>query len=67
MMVITIGIEYALDMTVQRLHDADPGQHRRAAFRRDQDQGMSRNGTCSRVARSTEAGLDRLQLHKKEL
>jgi hypothetical protein len=32
-------IEHSLNVTVQRLHDADARKHRRAAVRRDQDQG----------------------------
>ena len=38
MMVFAIGIEHALDVAVQRSHDADAREHRRAA--RDQDQGF---------------------------
>ncbi len=33
-------IEDAFNVTVQRLHDADACKHRRAAVRRDQDQGF---------------------------
>jgi hypothetical protein len=28
MMIFAIGIEHPLDMTIERLHDPDPGQHR---------------------------------------
>ena len=42
MMGLPIRIELANLVAVQRLHDADPRQHRRAAFRRDQDQGLHR-------------------------
>jgi hypothetical protein len=34
-------IEDALNVTVQRSHDADACEHRRAATRRDQDQGFA--------------------------
>jgi len=37
-MVLTVRIEDALNVAVQRSHDADAGKHRRAARRRDQDQ-----------------------------
>jgi hypothetical protein len=42
MMGLPIRIELANLVVVQRSHDADPRQHRRAAFRRDQDQGLHR-------------------------
>jgi hypothetical protein len=32
-----VGIEHPFLVPVQRSHDADPGQHGRAAARRDQD------------------------------
>jgi hypothetical protein len=35
-------IEHPLDVAVQCTHDADPGEHRRAAECRDQDQGLHR-------------------------
>src|SRR6476660_9683925 len=38
MVLLAIGIEPALDVTVQGLHDADPREHRRAAKGCDQDQ-----------------------------
>jgi hypothetical protein len=38
MMVFAIGIEDTLDVSVQRSHNADPREHRRAARCRDQDQ-----------------------------
>ena len=31
--IFALGIEHPLDMTVQRLHDRDPRQHRRTASR----------------------------------
>jgi hypothetical protein len=40
MMLFAIRIERALDVTVQRPHDADASHHSRAARRRDQDQGF---------------------------
>jgi hypothetical protein len=39
---LAIRVELANLVTVQGLHDADPRQHCRAAFRRDQDQGLRR-------------------------
>jgi hypothetical protein len=42
MMGLPIRIELANLVAVQRLHDADPRQHRRAAFRRDQEQRLHR-------------------------
>jgi hypothetical protein len=42
MMVFSVGIELANDVAVQRLHDADPGEHCWAGLRlRDQDQGLN--------------------------
>jgi hypothetical protein len=35
-------IEHGINVTVQRLHDADAREHRWAAVRRDQDQGFHR-------------------------
>jgi hypothetical protein len=40
MVVFPIGIKLADDLPVQRPHDANPRKHRRAAGRRDQDQGL---------------------------
>jgi hypothetical protein len=37
-MILAIGIELALDVPIQRPHDADPRKHRRPAQRRDQHQ-----------------------------
>jgi hypothetical protein len=37
MMVFTIWIEHAINVTVKRPHDADARKHRRAAERRNQD------------------------------
>jgi hypothetical protein len=37
---LAVQIELANMVAVQCLHDADPGEHRRAAMRRDQDQGF---------------------------
>jgi hypothetical protein len=42
MMFFARRFEDAFDMAVQCLHDADPRQHGRPAFRRDQDQGLHR-------------------------
>jgi hypothetical protein len=42
MRVFAIGIEHALDVAVQRSHDTDPREHRRAAGRRRQDQRLHR-------------------------
>jgi hypothetical protein len=42
MMLFARRFEHELDVTIQCLHDADPRQHRRPAFRRDQDQGLRR-------------------------
>jgi len=42
MMVFTIRIEHSLNVAVQRPHDADPREHRRATRCRDQDQGFHR-------------------------
>jgi hypothetical protein len=39
---LAVRIELANVVTVQRLHDADPGKHRRSAVRRDQDQRFHR-------------------------
>jgi hypothetical protein len=41
MMVFAVRIKHALNVAVQRSHDADAGKHRRAARRRDQDQRLS--------------------------
>jgi hypothetical protein len=38
MRVFPVGVEHALDVPVQRPHDADPRQHRRPAALRDQQQ-----------------------------
>ena len=38
MMIFAIGIEHPFDVTVQRPHDADPGQHRGAAGLCNEDQ-----------------------------
>ena len=38
MMFFAVGIELPNDVTVQRPHDADPGQHRRAAGLCNEDQ-----------------------------
>src|ERR1700731_3453179 len=40
MMLFAIGIKHPLDVAVQRLHDADAREHRRAAQRRDKRQGF---------------------------
>jgi hypothetical protein len=40
MVVLPIRIKYALNVAVQCPHDADPGEHRRAARCRHQDQGF---------------------------
>jgi hypothetical protein len=37
---LAVRIELANVAAVQSLHDADPGEHRRGAVRRDQDQGF---------------------------
>jgi hypothetical protein len=42
-------IEHALNVTVQRLHDADARKHRWAALRRDQDQGFHPLGAQIRI------------------
>jgi hypothetical protein len=42
MRVFPIGIELALDVAVQRSHNADPREHRRPARRRHQDQRFHR-------------------------
>jgi hypothetical protein len=39
MMILAFGIERALDVSVQRSHDADPRKHRRPAEIGDQDLG----------------------------
>jgi hypothetical protein len=36
MMILTIRIEHALDVAIQRSHDADAREHRWTAGRRDQ-------------------------------
>jgi hypothetical protein len=48
-MVILAGrIEDVLDVPIQRSHHADPGEHRRAAGGRDQDQRLHRGlGLCA--------------------
>jgi hypothetical protein len=46
MLVFTIRIEHALDVSVQRPHDADTRKHRRPARRRDQDQGFGGGLPC---------------------
>ena len=38
--VFAIGVENSLDLSIERLHDADPGEHPRASQRYDQDQGF---------------------------
>ena len=43
MMVLARWIKHPFDVTVQGSHDANPRQHRRAARRRDQDQGLHRS------------------------
>ena len=43
MRVLAVGIEHALDVAVQRPHDADPCEHRRPARGRDQDQRLHRS------------------------
>jgi hypothetical protein len=40
MLVLARRIEHPLDMAIQRPHDADAREHRRAAERRDEDQGF---------------------------
>ena len=40
MVLFAIGVEHALDVAVQRPHDADPREYRGTARRRDQDQGF---------------------------
>jgi hypothetical protein len=40
MMILPILIKHALNVAVQRSHNADPRKHRRAARRRDQDQSL---------------------------
>jgi hypothetical protein len=42
MRVFAIGVEHALDVTVQCLHDADPGEHCRPSTRSDKHQGFHR-------------------------
>jgi hypothetical protein len=42
MMRLPVEIELANVVTVERLHHADPREHRRPAFRRDQDQRLHR-------------------------
>jgi hypothetical protein len=42
MWVFPIRIENALDVTIQRPHDANAGEHRRAAVRRDQKKRLHR-------------------------
>jgi hypothetical protein len=42
MMFFAIGIEHAFDVSVQRPHDADPGEHRRAAVLGDQEKQFDR-------------------------
>jgi hypothetical protein len=37
MMTFAVGIKDPFEVTVQRPHDADPGQHRRAAALRNED------------------------------
>ena len=46
---LPVRIELANAVAVQRLHDTDPREHRRAARRRDQDQGFHRHSAvlCS--------------------
>jgi hypothetical protein len=39
-MLFAVGVEHALDVTVQGPHDADASEHGGAARRRDQDQGL---------------------------
>ena len=39
-MILPIRIKHALNVAVQRSHNADPRKHRRAAGRRDQDQSL---------------------------
>jgi hypothetical protein len=41
MPVFAIGIEHALDVSVKRSHNADPGEHRRAVTS-DEHQGLHR-------------------------
>jgi len=41
MHVFAIGIEHALDVSVKRSHNADPGEHRRAVTS-DEHQGLHR-------------------------
>jgi hypothetical protein len=40
MRVFAITIKYALNILIQRSHDADASQHRRTAPRRDKHQGL---------------------------
>jgi hypothetical protein len=63
MRVFAIGIEHALDVAVQRSHDADARQHRRPPVRRDRDQGFHcrlpfrRRGLGLRKLRDVFAGV----------
>jgi hypothetical protein len=38
MRLLPVGVERPLDVPVERPHDADPGEHHRAAKFRDQEQ-----------------------------
>ncbi len=46
MMILARGVEHALNVAVQRSHDADARKHRRPARCRDQDQGFHRGLPC---------------------
>ena len=42
MVAFPLGVEYALNVSIERLHDADPRHHRWVARLGDQDQGFHR-------------------------
>ena len=40
MRILALGVENSLNLSIERPHDADPREHRRASQRHDQDHGF---------------------------